>query len=275
MLYAFDDLSTPSNVPTLKELLEAFQSRDAANDLCSVHPYQSVMFPITPQAINARRSNFLLESCEGDSLLLAEVQKSKRHDASFTDENISDSEKILKRGLVVSYQNELECALTMFMELVSSEWHYVQSFDVNGRGGPAPGIGLGWGAAGGGFWSGKVLLAQADAIVTAALLEHFPIVLDKDVFDLEKLILQSDGTDAFVMNTTKKINASLSIVLISGPKDRLITERILNILLTIPVMKFLSMFVHKVLRKETKKSNTINIGDLDQADYDSFSSIIF
>lgn len=200
--------------------------------------------------------------------------QSKRHDASFTDENISDSEKILKRGLVVSSQNELECALTMFMELVSSEWHYVQSIEVNGRGGPAPGIGLGWGAAGGGFWSGKVLLAQADAIVTAALLEHFPIVLDKDVFDLEKLILQSDGTDAFVMNTTKKINASLSIVLISGPKDRLITERILNILLTAPVMKFLSIFVHKVSRKETKKSNTINIGDLDQADYDSFSKVL-
>lgn len=200
--------------------------------------------------------------------------QSKRHDASFTDENISVTEKILKRGLVVSSQNELECALSMFMELVSSEWHYVQSIEVNGRGGPAPGIGLGWGAAGGGFWSGKVLLAQADAIVTAALLELFPIVLDKDVFDLEKLILQSDGTDAFVMNTTKKINASLSIVLISGPKDRLITERILNILLTAPVMEFLSIFVRKVLRKETKKSNTINIGDLDQADYDSFSKVL-
>lgn len=200
--------------------------------------------------------------------------QSKHHDASFTDENISVTEKILKRGLVVSSQNELECALSMFMELVSSEWHYVQSIEVNGRGGPAPGIGLGWGAAGGGFWSGKVLLAQADAIVTAALLELFPIVLDKDVFDLEKLILQSDGTDVFVMNTTKKINASLSIVLISGPKDRLITERILNILLTAPVMEFLSIFVRKVLRKETKKSNTINIGDLDQADYDSFSKVL-
>lgn len=41
-MLSFDDLSTPSNVPTLKELLEAFQSPDAANDLCSIHPCPSV-----------------------------------------------------------------------------------------------------------------------------------------------------------------------------------------------------------------------------------------
>ena len=117
----------------------------------------------------------------------------KNHAVPSTDEVISDSEKILKRGLVVSSQNELKCALNMFMDLVSSEWHLVQSSEVKDRGGPAPGIGLGWGATNGVFWSGKVLLAQADATVTTTLLELFPIVLDKDVFDQEKLNLQRDG----------------------------------------------------------------------------------
>lgn len=200
--------------------------------------------------------------------------QSKNHGVRFPDENISDSEKILKRGLVVSSQNELKCALNMFMDLVSSEWHYVQSSEVNDRGGPAPGIGLGWGATDGGFWSGKVLLAQADATVTATLLELFPVVLEKDVFDLAKLNLQSDVIDAFILNTVKKINAALSIVLISGPKDRLIIEKIFNILLTVPVMEFLSIFVHKFSTKETKKSTSINIGDLDQADYHIFSKVL-
>lgn len=198
----------------------------------------------------------------------------KNHAVPSTDEVISDSEKILKRGLVVSSQNELKCALNMFMDLVSSEWHLVQSSEVKDRGGPAPGIGLGWGATNGGFWSGKVLLAQADATVTTTLLELFPIVLDKDVFDQEKLNLQSDGIDAFILNTIKKINAALSIVLILGPKDMHTIEKILNILLTAPVMEFLNIFVHKVSRKETKKGTAINIGDIYQADYDIFSKVL-
>ena len=41
-MLSFDDLSTPSNVPILKELLEAFQSSNAANDLCSLQPYPSI-----------------------------------------------------------------------------------------------------------------------------------------------------------------------------------------------------------------------------------------
>ena len=41
-MLSFDDLSDPSNVPILKELLEAFQSSDAANDLCSLQPYPSI-----------------------------------------------------------------------------------------------------------------------------------------------------------------------------------------------------------------------------------------
>ena len=41
-MLSFDDLSAPSNVPILKELLEACQASDATNDLCSLQPYPSI-----------------------------------------------------------------------------------------------------------------------------------------------------------------------------------------------------------------------------------------
>ena len=41
-MLSFDDLFDPSNVPILKELLEAFQSSDATNDLCSLQTYPSI-----------------------------------------------------------------------------------------------------------------------------------------------------------------------------------------------------------------------------------------
>ena len=39
------------------------------------------------------------------------------------------------------------------MDLVSLEWHLVQSNEVKDIEVPAPGIGLGWGAIDGGFYS--------------------------------------------------------------------------------------------------------------------------
>ena len=45
------------------------------------------------------------------------------------------------------------CALNIFIDLVSLEWHLVQSSEVNSREVPAPGIWLGWGATDGGFCS--------------------------------------------------------------------------------------------------------------------------
>ena len=45
------------------------------------------------------------------------------------------------------------CALNIFMDLVSLEWHLVQPIEVKERELPAPGIVLGWGATDGGFCS--------------------------------------------------------------------------------------------------------------------------
>ena len=42
--------------------------------------------------------------------------------------------------------NELKCALEIFMDLMSLEWRLVQTSYLKDIKGPAPGIGLGWGA---------------------------------------------------------------------------------------------------------------------------------
>ena len=45
------------------------------------------------------------------------------------------------------------CALNIFMDILSLEWHLVQCSEVKDKEVPAPGIGLGWGATNGGFRS--------------------------------------------------------------------------------------------------------------------------
>ena len=45
------------------------------------------------------------------------------------------------------------CALNIFMDLLSLEWRLVQSSEVKDREVHAPGIGLGWVATNGGFFS--------------------------------------------------------------------------------------------------------------------------
>ena len=67
------------------------------------------------------------------------------------------------------------------MNLVASEGYYAQSIEIFGRGGPAPGFGLGWGAFGGGFRFRTALLAQTDAELLIRLLEIFPFLSSEDI----------------------------------------------------------------------------------------------
>ncbi|XP_057822355.2 transcriptional elongation regulator MINIYO isoform X2 [Cryptomeria japonica] len=175
------------------------------------------------------------------------------------DKDISKCHKILKLGIALSCQDELKYTLNMFMDLVTSEWHYIQCSEVQGRGGPAPGIGIGWGATNGGWWSRKALVAQADARLTVSLLDLFPSTLSECV--------QSE-------RTVKKINAVLGIVLITGPKDMLYMEKTLNILLSVPVMEFLSTFVNKVLKEKTIKNTSANVTEFCKTDFETFSKVL-
>lgn len=144
--------------------------------------------------------------------------------------------KILENGILKLSLVELRDVLIAFINLVASEWHYVQSVDVFGRGGPAPGVGVGWGASGGGFWSKTVLLAQTDVQLLIDLLEIFPDVPTKDPTSGEETTF-----------TMQKINSVLGVCLTLGPKDRVTMEKTLDILLQVPVLKFLFFCITRFL----------------------------
>lgn len=56
---------------------------------------------------------------------------------------ISKEGNILDNGILKGSMVELRSLLNIFMKLVASEWHFVQSIEIFGRGGPAPGLGVG------------------------------------------------------------------------------------------------------------------------------------
>ena len=146
--------------------------------------------------------------------------------------------KVLEDGILKWSLIELKSGLVTFMKLVASEWYYVQSVEVVGRGGPAPGVGLGWGASGGGFWSRTVLLAQTDAELLIHLLEIFPLFS-------EHIALALDEDMTF---NIQRINSALEVCLTVGPRNRATMEKALDILLQVPVLKYLNLCIHRFLR---------------------------
>jgi hypothetical protein len=123
---------------------------------------------------------------------------------------ISKEGKILEDGILKGSMVELRSLLNIFMKLVASEWHFVQSIEIFGRGGPAPGLGVGWGASGGGFWSAAILLAQIDAGFLIYLLKNFQLLSSTDTPTVEAMTF-----------TMQRINSALSACLTAGPRDRI------------------------------------------------------
>ncbi|KAF8406781.1 hypothetical protein HHK36_008873 [Tetracentron sinense] len=175
--------------------------------------------------------------------------------------NFSKDGKILEDGIVLWSNDELRNALITFMKLVDSQWQDVQSIEICGRGGPAPGVGLGWGASGGGFWSTTVLRAQADIGLLIHLLEIFQIVLEKDLLAVEEMTF-----------TLQRINSALGVCLIVGPRDTILMEKALNILLQGPVLKHLDLCIRHFLclNKGMKSFGW----EYKEEDYLCFSSIL-
>ncbi|KAK6916778.1 RNA polymerase II-associated protein 1, N-terminal [Dillenia turbinata] len=139
-------------------------------------------------------------------------------------------DKMVENVLLKSSLVELKSMLDTFTELVASDWQYVQAIEVFGRGGPAPGIGLGWGASCGGFWSLAFLLAEADAWLLIHLLEIFPITSAEDQPSAEEMSFSA-----------WKVNAAITLCLTAGPRDRVIVEKALDYLLQLPVLKCLDI----------------------------------
>ncbi|KAK8522248.1 hypothetical protein V6N13_115223 [Hibiscus sabdariffa] len=175
--------------------------------------------------------------------------------------SLSYEENILAKGILVESLFELRCVFDIFSKLVASEWHFVQSVEVFGRGGPAPGVGLGWGASGGGFWSRTVLLAQTDAWLLSQLLELFQTIFTQ--------VLSLDEERTF---TKEIILSALGLCLISGPRDKVIVEKALDVMLQVPVLKYLDLCIRHFI--QDKGNIKLYRWEYKEDDYMLFSEIL-
>lgn len=145
-------------------------------------------------------------------------------------------ENILAVGILHSSLPELRALMTSVMESNGSEWCHMQSIETFGRGGPAPGIGVGWGAPGGGFWSKNILSAQVGARLFIYLLDVFPIVSIKDEFTTE-------GMNSVI----QKINSVMGACLLLGPMDSSAVEKLLDFLFQVPTLKYIDFSIRQFL----------------------------
>jgi len=134
----------------------------------------------------------------------------------------SEDQQILFHGLVASGIVELRGLLALVGKEVMMNGHILQSCEENGRGGPAPGLGLGWGSVGGGAWSKEVLVAQASARLVAELLEVLPPSSGSisQAFDHEMRRENSLTSDLMW-----RISCGFGIAAISDPKNGDLVEK--------------------------------------------------
>ncbi|XP_071909731.1 transcriptional elongation regulator MINIYO-like [Coffea arabica] len=144
-------------------------------------------------------------------------------------------DKILADGILKSSVAELKTLLASYMKFTFKRPN-MQSIEMFGRGGPAPGTGVGWGASGGGFWSKTVLLAQVDARLITRLLEIFQNFCVNDQ-------LTVDNLPSFL----RWINTAMEVCLTAGPRDRSMVDKIFDLLFQVPVLRCLEFVIYNFL----------------------------
>jgi RNA polymerase II-associated protein 1 len=77
------------------------------------------------------------------------IQKAtKKGSENLNDYKAGMAGEILSEGISSLWHNDLLDLLTTFLPMISSQWSVLQSVEMFGRGGPAPGVGFGWGTCG-------------------------------------------------------------------------------------------------------------------------------
>lgn len=160
----------------------------------------------------------------------------KSHEALSKYSILSRDDKVLADGILKSSMVEVRGTLTTLMTLIINECQSMHPIEVFGRGGPAPGVGVGWGASGGGYWSLKTLLAQQDARLFTYLLEVFEISTAKDSLDADEMC-----------SLMQRINCALAASLIVGPGNISVLYRLLNFMFQVPVLKHLDFGIRQFL----------------------------
>uniref|UniRef100_M4E9Z2 EamA domain-containing protein n=1 Tax=Brassica campestris TaxID=3711 RepID=M4E9Z2_BRACM len=164
-------------------------------------------------------------------------------------ESIRDG-SLLAKGILTESLGDVTSVWSSFRDYVASEWPIMQSIEIHKRGGLAPGVGLGWGASGGGFWSTRVLLTQADA----GLLSLF---LHISQLDSQGSVLLMD-----------KMNSALAMCLIAGPRDHLLVEKAFDYVLGPHALEHLAGCINSNKRTITSEWKC------SEGDYDRMSNVL-
>ncbi|KAL0334536.1 UNVERIFIED_CONTAM: Transcriptional elongation regulator MINIYO [Sesamum radiatum] len=151
-------------------------------------------------------------------------------------QSLPREDKVLANGILKSCAAEVQYLLTTLMKLITNEWQCTQPVEMFGRGGPAPGVGVGWGASGGGYWSSNALLAQEDARLLIYLLEISEIPFAEDP-------LEAGGMGQVM----QRLNCCLAACLIVAPGNSPVIEKLLKVIFHVPVLKYLDFGIHQFL----------------------------
>lgn len=178
--------------------------------------------------------------------------------------------KMLGEGISNLWHHDLLDSLTSLLPLISSQWAILQKIEMFGRGGPAPGVGFGWGACGGGFWSLKCLLAQLDSQLVLDLIKNSSVA-HGGLFTHSKGVNSDNGTNTSI-TASDRISSALGMSLIAGPGQVSMLERAFDILFESSTLKCLNSSIHDfVSKKELQQAFKCEISE---DEYVLFSSVL-
>ncbi|GER50215.1 RNA polymerase II-associated protein [Striga asiatica] len=171
--------------------------------------------------------------------------------------SLSREDKILADGILKSGVDEVQFLLSNLTKLIANEWQKMSPVENFGRGGPAPGVGVGWGASAGGYWSLNNFLAQLDAKLLVCMLEFSEIPFNTEV--------SSDATQV--------LNCALTACLFVGPgNNRPVIDKLLKFIFRAPVLKYLNLSIRKFLSSR-KGSQSYRL-NYEEGEYASFADIL-
>lgn len=161
----------------------------------------------------------------------------------------TQAHKILDFGLILSCRRELQDLLSDVGDEVLANTGLLQSVEINGRGGPAPGLGLGWGALGGGSWSRQVLVAQATARLVMYLLDITPTrrsISSDDSTTLERVFIGDvKSSDAEIL---WRLSCGFGVAALATPEDGELVKQACSKLLIHPkILSLLAKLVENTL----------------------------
>ncbi|CAM6083393.1 unnamed protein product [Calypogeia fissa] len=118
--------------------------------------------------------------------------------------------KVLEQGLLLSAEPQLRNLLDLCKENVTSR----KDLQMSVRGGPAPGMGIGWGGERGGAWSKEVMIAQASARLALDLMTVFSsrVWLSHSDRDGHTRIERSERSQQLLGDLCSNINFGLSVI---------------------------------------------------------------